>query len=106
MPGETIERAALVIDCLGGNCPVQAEGTLDGLPFYFRARGSRWSMSVGGDDVVLAPTWYHEEPYGEGPFDAGWMDREEALAFIHKAADLYRNREPAVTTPTPTGRPE
>ncbi len=90
MPGETIERA-VVIDCLGGNCPVQAEGTIDGLPFYFRARGDRWTMGIG-DDVVLAPAWFYEEPYGDGPFAAGWMDEDEARAFIHKAADLYRNR--------------
>ena len=29
-----------------GACPVQAEGTVDGLPFYFRARGGEWTLSV------------------------------------------------------------
>lgn len=41
-------KAIIIIDSFGGNCPVQAEGTIDGKPFYFRARGSSWSMSIGG----------------------------------------------------------
>jgi hypothetical protein len=78
----------LVIDYLGGNCPVQAEGTILGEPFYFRARGSRWSLGIGGDPVGK-PEWEHEEQYGEWP-DAGWMNEDEARAFIDKAVGLYR----------------
>ena len=33
----------LMIDWCGGNCPVQAEGKINGKPFYFRARGECWS---------------------------------------------------------------
>ena len=50
----------LKIDMLGGNCPVQAEGTIDGRPFYFRARGQSWSMGIGGD-VVGDPDWYMKQ---------------------------------------------
>lgn len=82
--------AGVVIEDIGGNCPVQAEGTIDGKPFYFRARGSHWSLSIGGEDVVGEPEWRHEEPYGDGPFDAGWMDVDEARAFIAKGVGLYR----------------
>ena len=82
----------LVIEWIGGNCPVQAEGTIDGQEFYFRARGSRWSLAIGGVDVIASPDWFYEEPYGLGPFDAGWMTEEEALAFIDKAVGLYRER--------------
>lgn len=78
------------IDLIGGNCPVQAEGLIDGAPFYFRARGSRWSLSVGGANVIGDPEFYHEEAYGDGPYDAGWMGQEEARAFIEKGAGLYR----------------
>lgn len=84
--------AGVLIIHLGGNCPVQAEGTVDGEPFYFRARGERWSMSVGGDDVVGAPDWYYEEPYGDRPYAAGWMSEYEARRFIEEAADRWRNR--------------
>jgi hypothetical protein len=93
---DKLERAGLIpvngirIKDIGGFCPVQAEGTIDGAPFYFRARGSRWSLSVGGADVIGAPEFHHEEPYGDGPFAAGWMEEEEARAFIEKAAGLYR----------------
>lgn len=76
------------IESLGGNCPVQAEGIVDGQPFYFRARGNAWSMSIGGD-VYCQPDWYMEETYGRWP-DAGWMSEEEAMAFIEKSVASYR----------------
>jgi len=81
----------LVINWLGGNCPVQAEGTLCGKEFYFRARGNRWALNVGGD-VVVDPEWKYEEPYGSEAFAAGWMEEKEALRFIEAAAEMYKNR--------------
>ncbi|AQQ02408.1 hypothetical protein B0E33_01385 [Roseibium algicola] len=92
----------VVIDYLGGNCPVQAEGKIDGEPFYFRARGNSWSLSIGseendnssvgiyGKDVVGNPSWYYEEEYGTGPYDAGWMNMDVARQMIEKAAKLWR----------------
>lgn len=77
----------ITIDYLGGNCPVQGEGTVNGKPFYFRARGEHWTMGIGGDPVG-EPDWYCEEPYGSWP-DAGWMPREEAEAFLRSAAARY-----------------
>lgn len=87
------------IDTIGGNCPVQAEGTIDGEPFYFRARGCSWSIGIGADPVSL-PAWYCENPYGKD-FDAGWMTITEARAFIEISArawriDLSRMANPAV----------
>lgn len=79
----------LVIEYLGGKCPVQGEGEVDGEEFYFRSRGDSWSMSIGGPDVIGEPKWYYEEDYGQWP-DAGWISEDEALSFIRKAADLYR----------------
>jgi hypothetical protein len=90
------------IDSIGGNCPVQAYGLIDGEPFYFRARWEHWSLSVGSDDedpsdlglygrdVVGNPRWYHEEDWGDGPFEAGWMPEEEARRMIEKGAALFR----------------
>lgn len=83
----------LHINWIGGNCPVQGEGAVDGQEFYFRARFKRWSMSIGGEDVVGEPAWYYEEPYGTGPYDAGWMPESEARAFIDKAVALWRTRK-------------
>lgn len=73
---------------IGGNCPVQAEGTVGGQEFYFRARGDSWSIGIGGD-VVLDPEWGYEEDWGDGPYDAGWMPQHVALQMIGKAVGLY-----------------
>lgn len=82
--------SGIVIDWLGGNCPVQAEGTIDGKPFYFRSRGAFWSLDIGDGDIIVNPEWHHEEPYGTWP-DAGWITEDEARAFIQKGADLWRS---------------
>jgi hypothetical protein len=84
------------IDWLWGFCPVQAEGTIDGEKFYFRARGIHWRIGIGGD-VVTNPTWGYGESYGSGEFAAGWMPEEEAKDFIVKAVELYRSGHPSVS---------
>lgn len=81
-------RKHAVIEWIGGNCPVQAEGRIRGRKFYFRARGDRWSIGIGGKDVVCDPDWYMEEKYGTWP-EAGWMTQDEAVIFIEKAAKKY-----------------
>lgn len=82
------------IDMLGGNCPVQAEGTVNGVPFYFRARGERWTFSAGEDPVAIccgdAPGFHYEEPYGANKYDAGWMSESEAEDFLRAAAWKYQ----------------
>ena len=78
----------IIITDLGGNCPVQAEGTIDSKPFYFRARGETWSIGIGKNPVV-SPEWSYREDFGSWP-EAGWMTEDEARAFIEKAAKLYR----------------
>lgn len=84
--------AGIVIDFLGGNCPVQGEGEIDGHPFYFRARGSHWSLTVDEKDSTGSPAWEHKERYGSGPFDAGWMPESDAKDLIAKGAALFRKR--------------
>lgn len=81
---------SLVIDWIGGNCPVQAEGKIDGKLFYFRARGDSWALEIGGSGSDIVAEWRHEEHYGTWP-EAGWMTEDEARAFINKAVDLYRS---------------
>lgn len=78
------------IDWLEGNCPVQAEGTIDGHPFYFRARGSAWSLSIGGADPVGEPTFVYREDWPGGPFDAGWMSEDDARRMIERGANKFR----------------
>ena len=68
---------------------MQAEGTVLGKPFYFRARGNHWQMNIGGCDVVCSPEWLYSQGYGDVPYAAGWMGIEEAEEFIRIAADKY-----------------
>lgn len=72
----------------GGACPVQGEGTLDGLPIYYRARGSGWSLTVR---LSEHESWH----YGEDPYawpDGGWIAAEESIANIKKAVAAFRKR--------------
>ncbi|MBY5453888.1 hypothetical protein HFO91_30385 [Rhizobium leguminosarum] len=89
-----IERNGYVLDWIGGIAPVQAEGTIDGRPLYFRARGSQWSLDIGrieGSDHP--PVWWHVESWGDWP-DAGYMPEDVALDMIDKAVALYREQQP------------
>lgn len=80
----------------GGNCPVQAEGTINGYSFYFRARGDGWGLEVGAPknhpgwyDMPGCDAWYYEEDYFGPERDAGWMGEDEAKVFVEKAARLW-----------------
>ena len=74
-----------------GTCPVQAEGTINGLPFYFRARGRHWSLYVAktetgdplGDDVHVHREEYHG---GHGDFAASYAKPHKCRQFIERAA--------------------
>lgn len=95
----------LKIDWLSGTCPVQAEGTIDGLPFYFRARHDAWTFSVAstvdGDPVEVwnepEEGYHYREAYGElGGFDAGYMAHELARTFVEQAAERFMQERKAV----------
>lgn len=83
----------------GGNCPVQAEGFIDGHPFYFRSRGEEWAIYISRTyesdfNPFTSESWKYCEPYlnesGECvPYMAGWAKKEECKAFIEKAAKIY-----------------
>lgn len=100
-----------------GFCPVQCDGWVDGLPFYFRARGEHWSINIAatpdGDAVGVGmplagewarykagditaeqirrePGWTHVEEWPGGPYAAGWMTNADAVRCITKAVALFR----------------
>jgi len=75
---------------LGGNCPVQAVGTIAGKPFYFRARGEHWNVEI--NDADDDPVWEYGEHYPHGQYSAGWMTEDEAKKFINLAASKYLDR--------------
>lgn len=76
------------INELGGNCPVQATGIIEGYGFYFRARGSRWSVEIYTGK--LGP-WEYGEDYGTD-YEAGWMDPKVAETMIYKAATIFHEK--------------
>jgi hypothetical protein len=89
-----------------GACPVQYEGTVDGVPFYFRARGQHWTFGAGGEtagDAVEISMGYREdgfrleEPWGEEMYDAGWMDHADAEAIIARCIQEFRAARAAPT---------
>ena len=82
----------LKISYSGGNCPVQVEGTIDNVPFYFRARGEHWSMGIGSDPICT-PDFYKYEKYGAGSFEAGWMEESVALEFVAQCIDEYLKKK-------------
>jgi len=82
--------SGVTILCLGGNCPVQAEGTVDGQPFYFRSRGDSWQFHVGPEeDWFTGKEWWVDHEFGEWP-SAGWITDEEAKALIAQGVAEYR----------------
>lgn len=81
----------LKIEHIGGFCPVQAEGTIDGVPFYFRSRGEHWAIAVGEDPVGILlgePGWMRRERYGDFP-KAGYMTLMEAEDIIRRCAQEF-----------------
>lgn len=80
------DPSRVMLDWIGGNCPVQAQGTVDGKPFYFRARGDGWEFWVG--EPWTAEAFTISGPYGQWP-DAGWMPMEAAIAFCTASIHAY-----------------
>lgn len=86
---------------IGGACPLQGDGVVDGLPWYFRARGEAWSFSVAatpdGDAVAAgfsdAPdgSFYTNGPSDNAtPYAAGWMPHSEAWRHIEESIAEFR----------------
>lgn len=73
----------------GGYCPVQAEGTVNGNPFYFRARHGDWSLHITAPntDPVILPNTHDDSLFRASGYDSthGWMDTEsEVLPLLLK----------------------
>lgn len=89
---KSLEAEGGVISSIGGNCPVQIEGTFLDYSFYFRARHDEWQFHVYpikgklfDDDIFL-----HEVEYGDDDFSAGWMPQGEAVAFCVAAIKKFK----------------
>ncbi len=75
-----------------GQCPVQAEGTINGVSFYFRGRGKRMALYVH-----TAIPKVHTEIYtgvnSSKELGAGYAEPQECLDFIVRAAKILLNQE-------------
>ena len=79
--------------------PVQAEGSVGGRLFYFRARGDTWEFTVaeraGDDPVELSRDAasngrpWHREGTLPGRFEASWMTLDRATELINECARDY-----------------
>ena len=77
----------LTIDLIEGNCPVQGYGSVDGMCFYFRARGAGWSFEVHerifgqGELPLTPPLWETDDDW----VDASYMSETSARLCIELA---------------------
>ncbi len=79
----------VILNWLDGNCPVQGEGTVDGRYLYFRARGEKWSVEIGRDQLFTDDNWLIEVYWGAWP-SAGYMSEDDARRCIAVAVVIWR----------------
>lgn len=77
----------------GTAAPVQAEGDIDGVPFYFRSRGHEWTFGAADgaqpDPVLIESEWdgfFRREIYR----GASRMPLDVAKAIIERCIEQYR----------------
>lgn len=85
----------VTVDTFGGACPVQGEGSIDGLFWYFRARGEHWQFHVAKDRGHLFKNdiFYCDIEWPDETFAAGWMHPDDAARCLALAVALYRQQE-------------
>jgi hypothetical protein len=93
------DKSLLLMGTLEGYCPVQAEGSVTARPFYFHARWHEWSFSVSETTDVSAvdmAAMLQADAFGfqvtgttAEPYDAGWMEFDEAERIIKQCSRQY-----------------
>ena len=85
----------IVIKSFGGQCPIQAEGTINGKHFYLRGRGETMYFYVFEEEMF---NWkggyrYSSVTHPGTAYGAGWAKDEEVEAFFQEAiADYCREK--------------
>jgi hypothetical protein len=83
---------------ISGAAPVQGEGEVDGVGWYFRARGNGWSWETTSfdenGDLALLPDGTtvveYGGTYGREAYDASYMPTKHAWALIKNCINRYR----------------
>ena len=81
--------------------PVQVEGTVNGLPFYFYARWDGWCFSIALNPSVDVYTmsssdggFYREGDYGpKGGYAAGSMPEKDAIHLIERCGREFAQEQ-------------
>lgn len=78
---------------IGGTAPVQAEGTVNGFPFYFKSRGNAMRLYVASSpfsDPFDNDSWTYAEDYKpEDDFAASYAPKEDCEAFLDRAFEKW-----------------
>lgn len=86
-----------------GLAPVQAEGTINGYPFYFWAKRDTWSFSISKHSEIYPVNiqdmesgikygFYKEAEYGKkGTYSASFMDTKQAEKLIVECCEEFKN---------------
>jgi Protein of unknown function (DUF2384) len=75
----------VTIKSAGGVAPTQVEGTVDGVPFYFRSRHGDWRIEIGEG----------EQRWGYG--GGGEPSPAEVASMLAKSFELWRVARPGAT---------
>ena len=78
-----------------GACPVQIEGDVDGMEFYFRARGGEWSMGIAATRTRAISCRYGDVDEGEWAIEGddpedGFMKHSEAWRIVRETIEQWR----------------
>ena len=93
-----MDSRGLTMHVTGTEAPVQIKGTIDGVPFYFRARWDAGEFGAGDDpiDVIIdggtRGDFYRSgsyDPRGDG-FGASYMPLDLAEQLVLLCADEFR----------------
>lgn len=79
-----------------GYCPVQADGYVDSLPFYFHSRFDTWTFAISETpDIDPVQVAIGQAPGFrlQGKCDASFMPYEQARVLIETSARYYLNKE-------------
>ena len=77
----------------GPVCPVQAEGAVDGFPFYFHARHDEWTFGLANG---REPDPVGIESEADGFYraatceDASWLPLDQAKAIVERCIDEFQ----------------
>lgn len=81
----TDEVKDLVVTWVGGACPTQSEGTMNGQPYYFRARHGNWDLHMGGKAHIFEPEMVIS---GNDP-TVGWMEDGDVIEILRNGARIF-----------------